>query len=188
MIRSPNNATSLYFAFGSNLLTARLKRRCPSARVVARAIAPGYRVAFEKLSEDTSGKATLVPCAGADSAVGVVYELTPEDTGALDAFEGPGYRRLDDFSVVCLDTGRALDACTYIAKQDVPGLRPYDWYLAMVLAGLAEHDMGHEYARQLQMIDFDIDRQDARRSRQNALRDLASAGLGDYREILNPKP
>jgi hypothetical protein len=177
----------LYFAFGSNLLTQRLKRRCPSAEVVARAIAPGYRVAFEKLSEDTSGKATLVRCADADSAAGVVYELTREDTGALDAFEGPGYRRLDDFSVHCLDTGMALSACTYIARQHVADLKPYDWYLALVLAGLAEHDIGHEFARQLQITDFDTDTQCSRQSRQNALRDLASAGYSDYREILNSK-
>jgi hypothetical protein len=124
MNRRPNNATSLYFAFGSNLLTARLKRRCPSARVVALATAPGYRVAFEKLSEDTSGKATLVPCAGPDFAVGVVYELSMQDIDTLDAFEGPGYRRLDDFFVTCRETGKALQACTYVAKQNVSDLRP----------------------------------------------------------------
>ena len=52
--------TVLYFAFGSNMLSKRLERRCSSARVRALAAAPGYEVAFDKLSEDTSGKANLV--------------------------------------------------------------------------------------------------------------------------------
>jgi hypothetical protein len=169
------------------MLTARLQRRCPSARVVARAAAPGYRVAFEKLSEDTSGKATLVPCTGADFAIGVVYELSSSDVDELDVFEGPGYRRLDGFALTSIDTGAALTACTYVANQEVPGLTPFDWYVALVLAGLAEHGIGHDYARQLQMADFHMDPQPSRQSRQNALRDLAAAGWPDYEDLLNPR-
>ena len=179
--------TTLYFAFGSNMLTTRLQRRCPGARVVARAAATGYRAAFEKLSEDTSRKATLVPCTGADFAVGVVYELSSGDIDELDEFEGPGYRRLDGFSLTCLDTGADLAACTYVAKQEVPGLRPYDWYVSLILAGLAEHDIGHAYARQLQMADCEKDPELSRRSRQNALRDLAVAGWPDYEDLLKPR-
>lgn len=174
----------LYFAFGSNMLTSRLKRRCPSARVVTRAFAPGHRVAFAKLSEDTSGKATLVSCDGPPFAAGLVYELSANDLAELDRFEGPGYRREDDFPVTCLDSGRTVRAFTYLAKEAASGLRPYDWYLAMVLAGLAENGIGHEYAGQLRDTPFDRDPQAERPTRQNALRDLAAAGWPDYRAIL----
>lgn len=180
--------TTLYFAFGSNMSTPRLQRRCPSARVVTRALAPGHCVAFEKLSEDTSGKATLVTCEGSDFAVGVVYELSGSDVDELDAFEGPGYRRFDEFPVSCLDTGQDLQACTYIAKKNVSGLKPYDWYLALILAGLAEHDMSARYAQRLQMTAYDIDENVSRTSRQNALRDLASVGCRDYSRLLCSRP
>ena len=53
-----------YFADGSNMMTARLLGRCPSAKVVSLAHADGYKLAFSKLSVDTSGKATLIPFAG----------------------------------------------------------------------------------------------------------------------------
>ena len=176
----------LYFAFGSNLLTSRLQRRCPSARVVTRALAPGHRVVFEKLSEDTSGKATLVTCKGPDLAVGVVYELSKGDVDELDAFEGPGYRRVDAFPVTCLDTGQGLQSCTYVAKEMVPGLRPYDWYLAMIVAGLAEHDIDERYAEQLRMTAYDTDPQRLRQTRQNALQDLAGVGCHDHLGLLHP--
>ena len=174
----------LYFAFGSNMLTTRLARRCPSARVVARAFAPGYRAAFDKLSEDTSGKATLVKCDEPPFAVGVVYELSDDDLGDLDGFEGSGYYRQDGLAVTCLDTERTLRAVSYFANKEVQGLRPYDWYLAMVLAGLAENGIGHEHARRLRQVPFDTDPDTARRTRQNALQDLATAGWPDYRGIL----
>ena len=176
----------LYFAFGSNMLSSRLQRRCPSARVVARALAPGYRVAFEKLSEDTSGKATLVACDGPDSAAGVVYELSSGDVDELDAFEGPGYRRVDAFPVTCLDTGQVFHACTYVARKNVSGLRPYDWYLTMIVAGLAEHEIDTRFERQLRMTAYETDPRRSRRTRQNALRDLAAVDCRDYLDLLRP--
>ncbi len=168
------------------MLPSRLQRRCPSARVVTRAVAPGYRVAFEKLSEDTSGKATLVPCEGPDSAAGVVYELLQSEIDALDAFEGPGYRRSERFPVTCIDSGKALVTCTYVARKNVPGLRPYDWYLALILAGLAEHGGDPSCAQALRTIAYDIDEQRSRMSRRNALRDLEAAGFARYRDLLHP--
>jgi hypothetical protein len=180
--------TALYFAFGSNLLTTRLSRRCASARVVARAAANGYRVAFEKLSEDASGKATLVPCEGPSFATGVVYELSHSDIDALDAFEGPGYRRRKRFPVTCIDTGQVFVTCTYVARENVPGLRPYDWYLALILAGLAEHGIDASHEQSLRMSAYDVDAQRSRQSRRNALEDLESAGFADYSELLRSQP
>lgn len=180
-------SSRLYFAFGSNMLTPRLQRRCPSARVVTRAAARGYSVAFDKLSEDTSGKANLVRSEIRESAVGVVYELAAADLDKLDAFEGPGYRRNDAFSVTCLDTASALLTCTYLAIENIAGLAPYDWYLAMILAGLAEHDVDSSYAQRMRMTGFAADPWSSRPTRQHALRDLETAGYRDYRELLLPR-
>ena len=175
----------LYFAFGSNMLPSRLQRRCPTAMVKTRAIAHGYRVAFDKLSEDTSGKANLVGCDNSGPALGIVYELSPDDVDELDAFEGPGYRRQDGFVVTCFDTGEELSTCTYVAIDRAPELRPYDWYLALVLAGLACHDIDPSYVKALGMTRFDTDAQTSRQSRRNALRDLETAGYPDYLSLLH---
>ena len=46
--------SSLYFAYGSNMLTARLHKRCPSARILGTAVAPGLVLRFWKRSKDGS--------------------------------------------------------------------------------------------------------------------------------------
>ena len=174
----------LYFAFGSNMLPSRLQRRCPTASVKTRAIAPGHRVALDKLSDDCSAKANLVTCDRGGSAIGIVYELAPDDVGRLDDFEGPGYRRRDNFVVTCIDSGEQLETSTYVARKSVPGLRPFDWYLALVLAGLAHHDIDPSYALELRTTWFDIDEQQSRTTRRHALRDLEAAGFADYLGLL----
>ena len=174
----------LYFAFGSNMLNTRLKRRCNSARILTTAQARGHRVAFDKLSEDTSGKANLVRGDASASALGVVYEISSADARGLDAIEGPGYRRRDGFEVTCLQTGSQLRTITYTAREPLAGLQPYDWYLALVLAGLAEHGIDAAYARRLQSIPSVIDPEGDRETRHNALRDLQAAGYADYTSLL----
>jgi hypothetical protein len=53
-------ASFLFFAYGSNMLTERLRERCPDARPLGTAIARGYLLSFSKRSKDGSAKATLV--------------------------------------------------------------------------------------------------------------------------------
>lgn len=166
------------------MLPSRLQRRCPTATVKTRAIAPGHRVAIDKLSEDSSGKANLVACDSGRLAIGIVYELSSGDIGRLDAFEGPGYRRQDSFVVSCIETGEQLVTSTYVARESATDLRPYDWYLALMLAGLAHHDIDSSYARELRSTRFDRDEQHSRTTRRHALRDLEAAGFADYLGLL----
>lgn len=129
----------LYFAYGSNLLTARLKARCPSATPVGRAMLPGHSVAFAKESHvDGSAKATILPGAG-QVATGVLFELNTLDQNVLDKIEGvgKGYDRLDEVEVV---TGSArVSATTYIASAPGCDVPPWDWYVALMIAGALEH-------------------------------------------------
>ena len=58
--------TFLYFSYGSNMLTERLRARCPSANCIGIATATGYALEFSKSSVDGSGKATLRHLEGSD--------------------------------------------------------------------------------------------------------------------------
>ena len=53
--------TFYYFAYGSNLLTCRLRQRTPSARVVDRAILRQHELRWHKAATDGSGKCDAVP-------------------------------------------------------------------------------------------------------------------------------
>lgn len=82
----------LYFAYGSNMLTARLNERCPSAKPAGCAFAPGYRLTFDKLGRDGSGKATITPAAPEEQVSGVLFTVSRDDLPALDQAEW-GYVR-----------------------------------------------------------------------------------------------
>ena len=174
----------LYFAYGSNLLPTRLQRRCPGARIKTLACARGYRVAFDKLSEDTSGKANLVRSGSTAAAFGVVYEIPSAEVDALDTVEGSGYARQEGFAVSCMASGKRLRTMTYMAQQNVPGLLPFDWYLALVLGGLRVHAADADYALAFESAEFVTDPELSRPTRLNALRDLAAAGFTDYADLL----
>lgn len=81
----------LYFAYGSNMSTARLEARVGPVSFRAVATLQGHALRFNKRSKDGSGKANVVPVAG-EGVLGVVFELTDRQLGKLDDFEG-GYLR-----------------------------------------------------------------------------------------------
>lgn len=176
----------LYFAYGSNMLTERLRARCPSAQPVGTALAANHALDFVKESVDRSGKATLVRRDGVNR-YGVLFEIDDRDLPALDAAEGSGYSRIDAFAVLPTGSGSQAEAATYMGKRTTPGLRPYDWYLALVIAGAIQHGVPTEQIRQLRSVAYDItDRnQNARAGRQKGLEALLAAGFGSPLDVLS---
>ena len=99
------NGLYAYFAYGSNLLPARLLQRCPTAVPYAPAILPNYRLT-ERLYAD-------VDYAPGKQVHGFVYLLRAHDVARLDRYEGYPqiYRR---YTVdVILGDGTALPALIY---------------------------------------------------------------------------
>ena len=113
-----------YFAYGSNMLTERLRARCPSAVRVGIAEAANFALEFGKRSKDNSGKATLVTADGQNSrALGVVLEINKSELSALDTFEGEGrgYDADDAFPVRLLSDGAIVSTRTYLATFATSG-------------------------------------------------------------------
>jgi hypothetical protein len=64
----------LYFAYGSNMRSARLRERVPSARYFATGKIQGYKLAFHKRSkQDGSGKADALLRAMTPMVCGAFY-------------------------------------------------------------------------------------------------------------------
>lgn len=127
------------------MLAARLRARCPSARVVGRGVADGFDLSFDKVGQDGSGKATLV--AAADCAVpGVLYDLDRGDLAQLDLIEGigRGYDR-----VILTVAGQAAFAYVAPSRFRDPAMLPFDWYLGLVLAGAQEAALPPEWVARL---------------------------------------
>lgn len=167
----------LYFAYGSNMLTQRLAVRCPSARSVGVAYAPNHALEFSKKNADTSGKATLVPYENAKQ-YGVLFHISRDELSTLDAIEGVGfgYERNDVFSVISASNGERLLATTYIATTPEQGLKPFDWYLALVIAGAQQHNLPTNQLETFQQTPFIVDAQTNRPTRLKSLKALQVSG------------
>jgi len=173
--------TILYFAYGSNMLTERLRGRCPSAKPLGVAKATGRDLVFHKRSKkDGSGKATLIQ--GRGEAFGVLFELDPAEQPALDRAEGKGYGydRDDSFDVVLTATGKAVRAQTYLATANAidASLKPLDWYRAFVLAGATQHGLPADWTDAIGKVAFVEDNQADPSDRTAAMAILNDAGYG----------
>ena len=88
---------ALYAAYGSNLDPAQMLQRCPHSPHLGTGWVEGWRLTFggEELGWE-GALATLVEAPGEHVFVGL-YDLTPADAAALDAWEGADtglYRKL----------------------------------------------------------------------------------------------
>lgn len=139
----------LYFAYGSNMLRARLQRRVPSAERVGTAQLSGHQLRFNKIGVDGSGKCNA-HCTGNDKdrVYGVVYEMHEAELPRLDAAEGVRYDRI---RVEVEAEGRRLEAATYRAQTAWvdDAMAPYTWYLAFVTEGAMQHGLPGDYTRKI---------------------------------------
>lgn len=168
-------ASIRYFAYGSNLLTKRLRARCPSATARHVAWADKYALTFCKKSQDGSGKATLSPCPNAGCPVfGVVFDLDEGELPELDKAEGAGkgYDRINDFPVHIDGLSEPLGVVTYIADDASidPDLKPYDWYLKLIVAGARQHELPPRYIEAIEATPSIADPKPDRESRLEALK------------------
>ncbi len=134
-----------YFAYGSNMCSARLFERVPGAAAIGPAQLPDHDLVLNKAGVDGSAKANVVP-RPRRSVWGVVYAIEAVDFAQLDRCE-VGYRRR---ALRVLAAGEsALIAEVYIAVQPSGNGVPFDWYKRLMLEGAREHDLPRGYLDQL---------------------------------------
>ncbi|MCH8074518.1 MAG: gamma-glutamylcyclotransferase [SAR324 cluster bacterium] len=81
-------AMPIYFAFGSNLHPPQMAERCPGSRLLRPGVLKGYRLAFTGYSTRWKGGVATVVADPSSEVQGLLYDLTEEDQGKLDRFEG----------------------------------------------------------------------------------------------------
>jgi len=164
----------LYFAFGSNLSSERIRVQNPSAKFVATALLKGYRLSFNSHSTRWRGSpATIVKTDddADDGVYGVLWELDLDHLSTLDDQEGVCrnvYQRLmvsvlpitkddhendDDFE----DAAAVVEAFTYqlcshrcnLAEEEA---RPSSTYKQVIVRGAREHQLPDHYLAKLEAI------------------------------------
>lgn len=141
----------LYFAYGSFLDSRTLKRHCPSARFVARAVLPNFEVQFNFMSRTYGGGVTGVEPAPGRMARGVVYDVPQTEMEHLDTIEavpeGLYYRQ----RVLAVDDGGSLiEADTYRTTDPKGPFKPTRRYLGLMISGAREHGLDPGYIEELE--------------------------------------
>ena len=137
----------VYFAYGSNMSTARLRERMPGCMPLGIATLPGHALRFHKRSKDKSGKCNALATGDGQSVVGVLFSFDPAERTKLDKAEGVGNGYEHATVTVINDKGRRRKVLTYLASPNAidDSLVPYSWYKNFVLAGCAEHGLPADY-------------------------------------------
>lgn len=130
-------AVHLYFAYGSNLDGAQMRRRCPGARLVGAGVLDGYRLGFAGRSRQWGGAVATVVRARGERVPGLVWTLGDEDLERLDRFEGHprSYRRKR--LLVEVD-GHRRRAHVYRKEEGDMGL-PTDAYVDVIRRAYRRH-------------------------------------------------
>ena len=105
----------LYFAYGSNLLPSRMRRRCPNSIPFAPGILPNYRIA-ERLYAD-------IDYSPGDEVSGFLYILRPGDVAMLDRYEGYPHIYKRYTVEIVLGDGSEVPAIVYEMSEETKRVR-----------------------------------------------------------------
>jgi hypothetical protein len=96
----------VYFAYGSNLSTARLRKRMPSCKPLGIATLPGHALRFHKRSRDMSGKCNAFASGNNNRVIGVLFSFDSAERAKLDEAEGVGAGYEHEMVTVINEKGR----------------------------------------------------------------------------------
>jgi hypothetical protein len=132
-----------YFAYGSNLNRAAMKRRCPQARPLGPATLAGYAFFV-----GVDGWGSVKPSAG-DTVHGVLWQLTPRCVAALHAYEllHAGLYQVRHLPV--RSGQRLMPAMVYLLRRRAPGL-PKPGYVEMIAAAARDWQLPERYIRSVE--------------------------------------
>lgn len=141
----------LYLTFGSNLHPLRIEQRVGPVSFFGTVQLREWKLCFDKRGADGSAKANLRPAPGSDSvAWAAVFEIDARQLAVLDRFEGcgGGYETIR-FDIP--DNGRTRPALAYLTPSQwtTQLMLPFDWYLALVIAGARHQGFPAAYVEQL---------------------------------------
>ena len=160
----------IYFAYGSNLLFARLHARCPSISKLGMGRLPQHRLSFNKPGGDNSGKCGIEVVDTAESVIGVLYKMSLEDKLKLDRIEGEGHDYFEEEIVVHSESG-PVDCFTYFPTHLDSEKPPWDWYKCFVLEGAKQNNFPPRYVEMIDAVEAVKDPDEKRRSDNLAILD-----------------
>lgn len=141
------------FSYGPNMLYSRISNRCSSVEVVDKLCIPGFKLNFNKMSRDDSGKANITKTDNKDDFMwGIIHRISWNDKPQLDKTEDLDYGYdLVSLNKLSITTNFNHHIKSYIStdKKYHTKKKPYDWYMKLVIKGAEENDFPDEYINKL---------------------------------------
>ena len=124
-----------YFAYASNLNRKQMSERCPDSSPLFKAVLPNYRLIFAGWRRKWQGGVATIKPSRDDKVFGAVYEISERCLRVLDGFEDyPAvYNHLN--VLVFKDDGEAVEAVTYIKREQSEETKPSQEYLTVIRQG-----------------------------------------------------
>ena len=132
-----------YFAYGSNLNRAAMKRRCPDARAIGPAMLEGYAFFI-----GIDGWGSVKPSAGA-RVHGVLWDLTPRCVAALHAYEFLHAGLYDVRHLPVRSGARLMPAMVYLLRRRKVGM-PKPGYVELIAAAARGWKLPERYIRSVE--------------------------------------
>ena len=159
----------VYFAYGSNMSTRRLRQRTPSAIPLGIGKLLKHQLVLHKIGRDGSAKCDILNTGRVyDIVWGVLFKISTNERYLLDQAEGLGCGY--EYKTVQVKSHESIiTADTYYATHIDASLRPFDWYLNFVFKGAEEHGLPSSYLNSLKSWPMLIDPNSERRQRNFSL-------------------
>ena len=141
----------LNFAYGSNTASRYLRRYCPGAEPVMRAVLPNFWIEFRRYSSDLQGGISTIMETPGDLVRGMLFSIPRAEIEALDVLEDVplGLYLRQGFLVLGEDGAWHRAQLYRVAVPDGP-FAPSRRYLDYMLEGAREHGQPQDYIDRLE--------------------------------------
>lgn len=133
---------TLYFAYGSNMSRALMRRHCPTAKEVGTAVLEDHRFVIS-----ADGFASIARHRGG-VVHGVLWRLTPRDLAALHIYESVGTGLYHCRRLAVRHARRQYNALVYVARPRGPG-KAKPGYLELVIEAARDWNLPQPYVSEL---------------------------------------
>lgn len=141
--KNKENKKTIYFAYGSNMSPLQMNRRCPTSKVLGKAILHNYEFVIEG-----RGFASVDYSVGGNTH-GVLWLVPNHEIRTLDAFEGVSNKTYIKKCINVDYDGESIKALVYIATDKDIG-EPTDDYLHRILYGAVKFGLPSKYIEYLE--------------------------------------
>lgn len=133
-----------YFAYGSNMHHAQMKRRCPQSRFIKRVCLKDYSLAYDGYADDWRGAVANLVATNGGEVWGGLYEISESDLAALDRYEEYPTSYARSVFLVRDDKNKIYTVLAYVRTGETVG-EPSKEYRSTVLQGARDCGLPGRY-------------------------------------------